>query len=465
MSQPPSGSSGAAADDGGWNSGSTPRYGSGGDDPDLRAYNSEWGGSAAAGSSSDTGATWGSSPAGSAAAASGPVRRPWTEEWNAAAADSAADQWPQTDPGNSPDPQTMQFASGSGAFPAAQQDWGQEQDWQQWQQWEAPAEPRRGRGVIIALSTVLVVALVAGGGFLAWQQWGKDSGAASTADITKCAKVPEFEPTAFRDTADNGLDITFHVTPACNSRDFMDGRDVSLTVSEVSGSDQKKVAEATFDLSADPLIIEQDGSEVNFEFPADGTFRNAAELSRGAEYEVVVSESGGTAAGAQGSDEGEEGASGDSGEGADSRQAASSSAAPTTSSSAPEACTTSKAGDELEDRRSSDRGKISADLVGKWVPQISSKQVGLVAEGQTWDECSILEELDANTAKYPNVRLAWSSDWSSFDLQDWWVTVVGLPYDSPETALAWCDNHGLDRDHCYAKKITTSGGSNGTTKR
>lgn len=456
MSQPPNGSSGNSADDGGWNSSGIPRYGSGGDDADLGAYNSEWGTGA-------SGAAGGASAAGSNP--SDPVRRPWTEEWtDSGAASGAANEWP-TDPGNaSASPETMAFAAQSEPMPAAGAQAWSGADWQQWEHWEQPAEPKRGKGVLIALSILLVLVLAAGGGYLGWRQFGGGDSASSTAGITKCAQAPEFEPTAFRDTADNGLDITFQVTPACNSRDFIDGSDVTLTVSEIVGSEKKKVAEAPFDLSANPLVIEQEGTEVNFEFPADGTFRSASDLGRGAEYEVEVSDAGGTAPGQESDEEDAEDTDGAGGSEATATSSTRTSASPT-SSSKPAGCTPSSAADDLQDRRSSDRSKVSDDLVGKWVPQISSKQVGLVAEGKTWDECDILEEVEANSDRYPNVRLVWTSDWASFDLEAWWVTVVGLPYDSPETALAWCDNHGLDRDHCYAKKITTSGGTSGTTRR
>ena len=55
------------------------------------------------------------------------------------------------------------------------------------------------------------------------------------------------------------------------------------------------------------------------------------------------------------------------------------------------------------------------------------------------------------------------TDWRTFNGPDWWVTVVGSPSTDAAPALGWCDAHGLDADHCYAKIISSTRGVDGTT--
>ncbi|UVI36012.1 hypothetical protein [Brevibacterium spongiae] len=118
----------------------------------------------------------------------------------------------------------------------------------------------------------------------------------------------------------------------------------------------------------------------------------------------------------------------------------------------------------LEQLADTDGKEVTNDLDGKWVPQLSSKKVGLEAEGQTWDEEAILEEHQDLREEFPRVKLVWSGDFSSFKESNFWVTVVGIGYSDPEDALSWCSSHGLGPDSCYAKQLNTSGGHDGTTR-
>lgn len=118
----------------------------------------------------------------------------------------------------------------------------------------------------------------------------------------------------------------------------------------------------------------------------------------------------------------------------------------------------------LEQLADSDGKTAKSELNGKWVPQLSSKKVGLKAEGKTWDEESILEEFEGLREEFPRVKLIWSGDFGSFKEDNFWVTVVGIGYDDPEDALSWCSSHGLGPDSCYAKQLNTSGGHEGTTR-
>ena len=55
----------------------------------------------------------------------------------------------------------------------------------------------------------------------------------------------------------------------------------------------------------------------------------------------------------------------------------------------------------LKQLADSDGQTAKSELNGKWVPQLSSKRVGLEAEGKTWDEESILEEFEGLREEYP----------------------------------------------------------------
>lgn len=119
--------------------------------------------------------------------------------------------------------------------------------------------------------------------------------------------------------------------------------------------------------------------------------------------------------------------------------------------------------DALRDIANADRPDVSQNLADRWIPQISSKRPGLVAEGITWSPPDILREHLGLRQRYDNVKLVWSGDWTTFRSPDWWVTVVGRPSSTSDSALAWCVSAGLDADHCYAKIVSASRGTEGTT--
>jgi serine/threonine protein kinase len=103
-----------------------------------------------------------------------------------------------------------------------------------------------------------------------------------------------------------------------------------------------------------------------------------------------------------------------------------------------------------------DRSDVLASMTDTWIPQISSKKVGLRAEGTEWDNDQIRNEHLRLRRIYPDVKLLWSGDWSTYDGRDFWVTVVGLHADNPDAVLNWCTQQGFDRDHCIAKVVSTS---------
>lgn len=110
---------------------------------------------------------------------------------------------------------------------------------------------------------------------------------------------------------------------------------------------------------------------------------------------------------------------------------------------------------KLESMASSDRPYVTSFLTDQWVPQVSSKRVGLKAKGVTWDNARILDEHMRLRATYADVRLLRSGDWSTYDGPGFWVTIVGLRSDNPDDVLAWCTQQGFDRDDCAAKVVST----------
>jgi hypothetical protein len=118
----------------------------------------------------------------------------------------------------------------------------------------------------------------------------------------------------------------------------------------------------------------------------------------------------------------------------------------------------------LQNIADGDRSYVSLYLADRWIPQISSKRVGIVAKGITWDNQAILDEHLRLRNIYPDVRLLWSGDWSTYDGRNFWVTVVGLHSDDPYEVLGWCTQQGFDRDNCIAKIVSTTHPIDGSTK-
>lgn len=122
--------------------------------------------------------------------------------------------------------------------------------------------------------------------------------------------------------------------------------------------------------------------------------------------------------------------------------------------------------EKLDQKVEEDKVVVDQNLIGKWVPQISSKKVGMEADGQVWDEDAIYKEHQelANEYGASQVLLLKSEDYASYRQPGYYVTVIDSSYDNPDDALQWCSFHSLGADHCYAKQINTTGGPDGTTR-
>lgn len=118
---------------------------------------------------------------------------------------------------------------------------------------------------------------------------------------------------------------------------------------------------------------------------------------------------------------------------------------------------------QLHQIANDDRSFVSAQLADRWVPQLSSKRPGVVDNGVVWDNAMTLQEHLRLRQRFPNVKLLWSGDWSTFSAPDFWVTVAGITFADSAGPLAWCRVRGFDRDHCAAKLISTTHPEPGST--
>ncbi|MEV6623198.1 hypothetical protein AB0M83_03960 [Amycolatopsis sp. NPDC051106] len=129
---------------------------------------------------------------------------------------------------------------------------------------------------------------------------------------------------------------------------------------------------------------------------------------------------------------------------------------------------TTSAGDEtsaqstLRQQVDTDRTQVEV-LAGQWVPQLSSKNHGLVADGRTYDYRAIWADFTSTRQSYPSALLLWSGDYTSYTKGDFWVTVASRSFGSGAEANAWCVAEHLDADHCFAKLVSHSHGPKGST--
>ncbi|MQY20147.1 hypothetical protein NRB20_32430 [Nocardia sp. RB20] len=121
------------------------------------------------------------------------------------------------------------------------------------------------------------------------------------------------------------------------------------------------------------------------------------------------------------------------------------------------------AADELRRIADVDRPVVAGQLADRWIPQLSTKRPGLVADGLTWDNIAILREHRELRAKYPGARLLWSGEWSTFSGRDYWITVAGTSFADSAGANSWCDGNGFSADHCFAKLVSSTRPVEGST--
>lgn len=267
-------------------------------------------------------------------------------------------------------------------------------------------------------------------------------GSAESVGVQRCNAAPDVEVTSVT-MSNSGLAVKTELTAKCADGDVVTDPSFGLAISDGTSD----VAAGTFDTQQNPILIPPGGSaERVFVFPEGSYWRTPDILPSGGSGLEVLSTS-------SSADVGTSGATTDGA----TTLTASGQLSPTHGSPDDAALTA------LADLATADRGYIRQNLADWWIPQISSKRTGLVAEGMTWTPGDILREHLALRQRYGDVRLIWSGDWQTFSGPDWWVTVVGDPSSGPDLALNWCVSARLDVDHCYAKVVSANRGPEGTT--
>ena len=292
---------------------------------------------------------------------------------------------------------------------------------------------------------------------------GSGGAGGGTRLITKCGHPPELRPETIR-TDSGALVIRMKIVAHCPSGDVLTSSNTRITVTAAG----QNVASGVFDLSAQPIVIapEAPGNdseptvEHDFRFPLGTFWRLPVSLNE-------VPANGATQQGDVDLDVTTLLVACDQ-SGSGSPNAPSS--APSTEASVAVGPANPASGDgesssfdALRAIANADRPFVTTRLTDTWVPQLSSKRPGLVADGKTWNNADTLQEHLQLRLKYPEVRLLWSGDWSTFSAPDFWVTIAGVTFPDPNGALTWCQSHGFDRDHCYAKLVSTTHPIDGST--
>ena len=341
---------------------------------------------------------------------------------------------------------------------------------------------RSGTGRLVAIIVVLLLIIAGGGGVWAGNYFSSkdkdddstsqdkageggnqnngqaDAAATSTATalpsgaVKACSSMPTFTITSVED-GQGELNVQGNVTTSCAEGDFLGGSSNQVLIyssaSPTGGADvDHLVASGTFDLSGDPLIIPNGGRAVTLRFGEQHYFRTAKDLDlktltvkpsfdRGSQSSVTSKSS---------------------------TNSPMTMASSTNSNANQQEQDEQAAGDALQWQAKHDRSAVMSKFLGKWTPQLSSKQVDLVADGQTWTNRSILAEFLKTRQANPNAVIVNTSEWSVFDVGGWWVTLSGELYATADEANAWCDSQGYDAEHCLAKRMESSGSPQGTTK-
>ena len=349
-------------------------------------------------------------------------------------------------------------------------------------QQKQPAKSNSGR--LIAIIVVLLLVIVGGGGLWAGSHFankdksedtsqnkadsdggedGKQNGQADAAAtstaaalpsgaVKACSSMPTFTITSVED-GQGELKVQGNMATSCAEGDFLAGASNQVLVyssaSPAGGADvDRLVASGIFDLSGDPLIIPNGGRTVTLRFGEQHYFRTAKDLDlKGLSVRPSFDRGSPSSATAKSS-----------------TNSPMTIASSTSSNSNQEAQDEQAAGEAIQWQVKHDYPIVKERLLHQWTPQVSSKQVGLKADGLIWNNRSILAEYLRTRQANPNAVIIDTSQWPVYDDKDWWVTLQGDSYPDADQANAWCDAQGYDSDHCLAKRIESSGSPQGTTK-
>lgn len=279
--------------------------------------------------------------------------------------------------------------------------------------------------------------------------------------ITKCGKRPELKPVEYR-AENGGLTVKMEFKATCPGGDIISGNHFRIAIRD----GDSLIASGYFDFSTDPIVLggsDSPPTTVDLTFGDGSVWRLPNTLGdRGSGAGVVTSSK---SSGNEIVDCEEEG--GGVGPSSTDQQPHAPSGPQLAAGDAP--CSDGDALAALRVQVDSDRPYVQSDLADRWAAQLSAKRPGLVAtevDGRvvTWTPCEILRQHLRMRLQYPEVRLVWSDEWRTFDLEGWWVTIAGLTFGDPDAANGWCDQRSIAVDQCFAKIISNSRDSSGTTK-
>lgn len=286
----------------------------------------------------------------------------------------------------------------------------------------------------------------------------------ASSPVTRCTKPPTVTPVTFSVDAQN-LVVRLKFTPGCAKGDVLSNSMYQVTVRDQSSV----VASSTFDLTTSPLAIPGGQDTLrDFAFPAGTYFRLPSSLAGGSGSSTSV------------------GAGGErvecSGVGVDSVAPGQDFSESTGGSSAivgaPQVAAQTgvdlsvNAVDALRAQANADRPLVQSQYLDRWLAQISAKQVRTPPMMATdvddrtmvaWTPEQILRQHLDLRARYPEVRLLWSDEWRTFDLRGWWITVAQPNVLDAAGANAWCESKAIAPNQCFAKLVSNSRGSEGTT--
>lgn len=277
---------------------------------------------------------------------------------------------------------------------------------------------------------------------------GDADGAEDPAYTTACGSEPVFTPTTAVDEG-GGITVTVTMHAVCPSGQWLHSAGQMISVTDGSVT----YASARFDFSGTPYWVpgsEDEPTTLRLTFPYENSSGSAAEVQDGINRKVIVvpCETDPDAYLGPVPDNPDDG---------------------TDPSLAAYPSGPAEAVDDAEENALAALKRLAAadsaalePLAGKWVPQLASQKLGRPANATY---ASILAEHLRLRGRYPEVKLLWSGDWTSFSGPDFWVSVVSAKASAAwRPALRWCPSQGLDDAHCYAKNLNHTGTSEKATK-
>lgn len=268
--------------------------------------------------------------------------------------------------------------------------------------------------------------------------------------VVECTSPPRFAPQGSVTEAED-IAVTFVVSSDCPAGQWLDTGSLRL---ELTGTDGTPYAGASFDLSATPVWLPPGGAgTVVAHYPLNLVWALPGQIEGAISRSDAVAQVQVRAPGAQPAPPADTATGG----------TAEIRALPSTGSEQRQGEQRSLAA--LRRLAQEDLPYLQKNIDGYWVPQISSKKLGTydAIDDLTYDYGAIYAQHLRLRGRYANTRLVWSGDWGSFELVDYWVTMVGSPSLTGPGANRWCERQGLDWTQCFAKRLDRDGPPDGTT--